>query len=88
MTAKDDVIKAVIESRNDLERLLIKHVDEVDSLRAENEKLRAVVSAAYKVVRWDWSENDSDCVADITALSMALDAASTHCPAYSPSSPM
>lgn len=64
---------ARIATRDELESLLIEQAAEADALRSENEKLRAVAAAARDVVRWDWSDNDSDCVADITALSMALD---------------
>jgi hypothetical protein len=47
-----------------------------DALRAENARLRQVADAALAVVRWEWSENDDDCVADISRLLDALKAAS------------
>lgn len=46
---------------------------ETHRLRGLLEEASAVIEAARDVVAWDWSENDSDCVADIKALSMALD---------------
>ena len=46
---------------------------ETHRLRGLLEEANVVIEAARDVVAWDWSENDSDCVADIKALSMALD---------------
>jgi hypothetical protein len=34
-----------------------------------------VAIAAAAVVKWDWSDNDDECVTDIDALRNALDAA-------------
>lgn len=36
--------------------------------------LEKVLHAARDVVRWDWSENDEDCVDDIARLRHAVDA--------------
>lgn len=36
--------------------------------------LEKVLHAARDVVRWDWSDNDADCVADIKRLSDAVNA--------------
>lgn len=44
----------------------------------ELEKANAVIEAARDVVALDWSENDTDCVADMRALSMALDDLTPH----------
>jgi len=38
------------------------------------EKMEKVVEAAVKVVAWDWSDNDEDCVADMRLLWAAVDA--------------
>jgi hypothetical protein len=40
--------------------------------RVPPKDVEAVIKAARDVVAWDWSENDSDCVKDMTALSIAL----------------
>lgn len=36
--------------------------------------LEKVVDAARDVTRWDWSDNDEDCVEDIDRLRRAVDA--------------
>jgi len=38
------------------------------------EKLVKVAEAAEKVVAWDWSDNDVDCVADMSRLRDAVEA--------------
>jgi len=41
---------------------------------AKVEKMEKVVEAAVKVVTWDWSDNDADCVADMRLLWAAVEA--------------
>ena len=40
---------------------------------AKAEKLEKIAKAAMKVVAWDWSDNDADCVADMRLLMAAID---------------
>lgn len=41
---------------------------------AKVEKMEKVVAAARKVIAWDWSDNDADCLADMRLLLAAVDA--------------
>jgi hypothetical protein len=52
--------------------LLFLLADEIDRLRAENEKLLRVRAAADRVCWFDWSENDEDAVRAVAELRTAL----------------
>lgn len=51
------------------ERVYAEALDELQSLGVKHAKL---VRAAKNVCRWDWSDNDDDCVADIKALEKSM----------------
>jgi hypothetical protein len=81
--AVDDNIEAGWHAlRNERDELLQAHTALVGRLhdvtamleaeRARNHLLLRVVAAARDVVKWDWTDNDDDCVADVERLRRAL----------------
>lgn len=48
--------------------------DQFDWLCSQAKRAAELERAAREVVKWDWSENDADCVADIERLRNAVDA--------------
>ena len=55
-------------------RLLHAYACEKDDRHNDLFRLRLIESAARDVVRWDWSDNDEDCVDDIERLRKAVNA--------------
>lgn len=47
--------------------------EEMRAVREQIAKFEMIERAARAVTRWDWSSNDTDCVADIDALAKALE---------------
>lgn len=56
-------------------RIAIERDEQMLALRRQIDRLQRIESAAHAVVRWDWSDNDEDCVADIDGLRNAVNAA-------------
>ena len=73
------IVRDVRQLYNDTEALQAKAadlarpmLDEIDRLAQELARARRLLALARNVVRWDWSDNDADCVADVDALRDAL----------------